>query len=56
MKIINLAAIRWFRAAMKEMPSAGRARQTVPEQCRENFLSEVNWFSDMVAKAGKRHH
>ncbi|HRH80307.1 MAG TPA: hypothetical protein PLW81_04615 [Thiobacillaceae bacterium] len=54
MKVINLAAIRWFRSAMKDLPVTHHARQTIPERCRESFVSEVNWFNGMVAKAGKR--
>lgn len=54
MKIFNLAAIRWFRAARREMPSRRYPGQTVPDRCRETFANEVNWFASMVAKANKR--
>lgn len=54
MKFINLSAMRWFRAARKDLPERRYAGQPMPERCRETFASEVNWFTNMVAKANKR--
>jgi hypothetical protein len=56
MKLFNLAAIRWFRNARKELPSSLYPGQTVPERCRETFANEVNWFANMIAKANRRDH
>lgn len=54
MRIPSLPALRWWRAAQKELPALRYQGQRVSDRCREVQSEEIRWFHELVERAGRR--